>query len=192
MLCIYFQVFDIIIDDYDASSSIPSSCPVGVTMTSETPTATTGLAGAIASTLIDVKVWDTVHYVYLARCGYQFENQGAWFPLVPVAARWLHNSLFLPISWSIGTEPTLVLALLVISWVSFAVSAGFFFAMSYNLLGEPVASASAVLYLFNPSGAHYSAGYTEAAFAMFTHIGMFFSLTGSEPQYVAPTMHAIP
>jgi hypothetical protein len=52
-------------------------------------------------------VWDSVYYVQIAQCGYEYEQTHAFLPVLPLTMRFLANtgrSLIPPLSCSVSTS----------------------------------------------------------------------------------------
>ena len=65
-------LFDYVFDDYDTSTSLLPRKECDITLREED-----------ASVLSSLAVWDTVFFVRIAQCGYEYEQYHAFFPLLP-------------------------------------------------------------------------------------------------------------
>ena len=65
-------LFDHVFSDYDTSTSLSSRKECDVTLQAEDD-----------SVLSNLVVWDTVFFVRIAQCGYEYEQYHAFFPLLP-------------------------------------------------------------------------------------------------------------
>lgn len=48
--------------------------------------------GYLSQKLSSLIVWDSVYYIRIAKCGYEFEQMFAFFPVLPVLIRLLSSS----------------------------------------------------------------------------------------------------
>lgn len=69
--------------------------------------------------------WDSVHFVRIAQCGYEFEQSFAFFPALPLLMRILSTTFLWPLSGLLGERGTLWLAGLLLSNCAFVASAVF-------------------------------------------------------------------
>lgn len=81
------QCFDVLIADYDTSPELGIACtgPEYIVPVTWGPGSRGGVP-LLSRLLQGLMVWDSVHFVSIAKCGYEFENQGAFFPFVPLAS----------------------------------------------------------------------------------------------------------
>lgn len=81
--------FDAILPDYDSSISLHiQSCQNAEDLQSNKSTATERLTALTArSALAKLAVWDSVFFVRIAKCGYEYEQFHAFFPLLPLTMR---------------------------------------------------------------------------------------------------------
>ncbi|KAF9977895.1 hypothetical protein BGZ73_004491 [Actinomortierella ambigua] len=90
--------------------------------------------------------WDAFYFTHIAEKGYVFEQEHAFFPLVPALMRGM------------------------------ATAAVQLYRLSRQLFkDEPFAFLSGVMYVLTPSGIFSSAIYTESTFALLTFTGMIFA-----------------
>ncbi|KAI9506725.1 GPI mannosyltransferase 2 [Coemansia spiralis] len=128
------------INDYDSSASLVLPAEHSVVQRATRRLAQTTLH------------WDAFYFTHIAGSGYVYEQEHAFFPLLPLLMRLLAHTVFVPLEAWIGRQLALVLAGIVISNVSFVLAA----ATLYKL---------ALLYALAPSGMFMSAVYTESLFA---------------------------
>ncbi|KAJ0550876.1 putative GPI mannosyltransferase 2 [Helianthus annuus] len=69
-----------IINPYDTSASINPNCLSTTTTTAAAPTV---LFPRIAASVENGVVWDSVYFVRIAQCGYEYEQTYAFLPLFP-------------------------------------------------------------------------------------------------------------
>lgn len=105
-----------LLSPYDTSASINPSCLSNTTSIiglfsgsnsyskSDSPPV---LLPRLASVIEDSIVWDSVYFVRIAQCGYEYEQNYAFLPLIPICISLLSrtgNSLFLIILWINNTS----------------------------------------------------------------------------------------
>ncbi|KAK9802047.1 hypothetical protein WJX73_005814 [Symbiochloris irregularis] len=106
--------------------------------------------------VLRLSVWDTVHFVKVARCGYEVEQSHAFFPLFPGLLRAFASGQ--------GAEADSVAAGILLSNISFVVSIGLLHRLSQQLLrDDQLAATAAILLCWNPASLR-SNGASNAAF----------------------------
>jgi len=116
--------------------------------------------------------WDCVHFVDIAQCGYQYEHQHAFYPLLPLCVRYASKTVLAFMRPYLGTRATLVLIGLLLTNGAFVASAACLYQLSRHLLPTEAHALWAVtLYSVNPASVFGSAVYTESVFALFTNLG---------------------
>lgn len=71
-----------LLSPYDTSASINPAC---VSSSSDSPNSNPQvLFPRVAAALEDSIVWDSVYFVRIAQCGYEYEQSYAFFPLLPI------------------------------------------------------------------------------------------------------------
>ncbi|KAL2344693.1 hypothetical protein Fmac_005978 [Flemingia macrophylla] len=115
-------------------------------------------------------VWDSVHFVRIAECGYEYEQSFAFLPLLPLSARTI----------SFPFPSLLSLSAYLISNLSFILAALYFHKLSLALLHHPqTALRAALLFCFNPASVFYSSIYTESLYALACFGGMYHFVSGA-------------
>ena len=113
--------------------------------------------------------WDGVYFARIARCGYENEQEHAFFPGYPLAIR--------SVSAVFSKEPSrqvIVLSGFIVSNAAFVVAAIFLYSLTKAVFSDELLSrASALLFCFNPASIFMSSVYTESLFALFAFGGMF-------------------
>ena len=81
--------FDAVLPDYDSSVSLlTQSCKVFGDLQVSQSAATERLTAVTArGALAKLAVWDSVFFVRIAKCGYEYEQFHAFFPLLPLTMR---------------------------------------------------------------------------------------------------------
>ncbi|GMH34304.1 hypothetical protein BSKO_02138 [Bryopsis sp. KO-2023] len=119
--------------------------------------------------LENVVVWDSVYFVRIARCGYEFEQTHAFFPGFPWLVRTFGEFLRRCLSRRLDVQAAYSLSGLIISNLAYVVSIVLFDDLSSRVLNNELLSAVAtVFYSVPPSSVFLSAAYTEGPFCMFT------------------------
>ncbi|KAJ1935028.1 ER membrane glycoprotein subunit of the GPI transamidase complex-like protein, partial [Kickxella alabastrina] len=155
-------VSNAVIDDYDAS--------LGVFLP-PAPSANSGqlslLCSRLARGLAQVVVrWDAFYFVHIADSGYVYEQEHAFFPLLPLLMRLLARTVLAPLAALAGRQLALIVAGVAISNVSFVLAAGTIYRLGCaTLRSERLAYIAALLYTVAPSNMFMTAVYTESLFA---------------------------
>ncbi|KAF9352138.1 hypothetical protein BGX26_009994 [Mortierella sp. AD094] len=119
--------------------------------------------------------WDSFYFVHIAEKGYVFEQEHAFFPLVPVLMRLISNTILAPLGAFLTYRQLLVLAGVLVANVSFIAASVQLYGLTNTLFErEKFAFLSAMLYVLTPSGIFMSAIYTESTFAALSFTGMIF------------------
>ncbi|KAJ1972214.1 ER membrane glycoprotein subunit of the GPI transamidase complex-like protein [Dimargaris xerosporica] len=118
--------------------------------------------------------WDAVYFVHLAEEGhYIFEQEHAFFPMLPLLIRFIALTVLYPLIGLIGFRLTIILAGVLVSNASFIASAAVLYRLGVDVLrDERLAYLAALCYCFTPSNIFMSAIYTESLFALFSFICM--------------------
>lgn len=163
---------------YDTSASINPSC---LSLSSKSqPAEPTILFPRIASAIEESIVWDSVYFVRIAQCGYEYEQTYAFLPLLPIVIACLSNTVFWPPVPLIGYRAVLGFSGYVINNVAFMFAALFLYRLSVLVLKDPKASLRAsILFCFNPASIFYSSIYTESLYALFSIGGVYYLMSGA-------------
>ncbi|XP_020224701.1 GPI mannosyltransferase 2 [Cajanus cajan] len=158
-------LFRTLLSPYDTSASINPPCL-------SAPNAT---LSSHPSPLQNAVVWDSVYFLRIAQCGYEYEQSFAFLPLLPLSAR----SLFSFLSPFLPPTSLFVLSAYVINNLAFVLAALYFHRLSLALLNHPqTALRAAVLFCFNPASVFYSSIYTESLYALACFAGMYHFVSG--------------
>jgi GPI mannosyltransferase 2 len=120
--------------------------------------------------------WDAVHMMAIARHGYIFENQFAFFPLLPIGSRLLALGLlkYCGIRPFISLEALVSLIAIIIVNLCHYCAALVLYKLTLHLFkSSKFARTSVMLFIFNPASVQLSSFYTEAPFAFLTFAGMY-------------------
>lgn len=117
---------------YDTSASINPSCLSNTTSivsffsgsnsyskSDSPPVLLPRLASAIEGSI----VWDSVYFVRIAQCGYEYEQNYAFLPLIPICISLLSRTVFAPLIPFIGLRAVLGLSGYVLNNFAFVVAA---------------------------------------------------------------------
>ncbi|RDX68279.1 GPI mannosyltransferase 2, partial [Mucuna pruriens] len=122
------------------------------------------------SSLENAVVWDSVYFLRIAQCGYEYEQSFAFLPLLPFSA-----SLFS----FLALRPLLALSAYVINNLAFVLAALYLYKLSLTLLNHPqMALRAALLFCFNPASIFYSSIYSESLYALLCFGGMYHFVSG--------------
>lgn len=160
-----------VVPAYDTSASISVDRAPG---DSVTDAAVKSLFGGLGN-------WDAVYFLRVAEAGgYEFEQEHAFFPLLPAAIRFLSRALVqVPagmLGISISTPSASLLAGVVITNVCFVLAAVALYRLTSKVVGKAVGLRAALLFTVNPSSIFFSAVYTESPFALCSFLGMNLAL----------------
>lgn len=113
--------------------------------------------------------WDGVHYLSIAKFGYEGRARGAFFPMYPLLVRTLSSLLwFIP-----STDLRLEITAIAVSNVSFVTSVLLLHKLTLKVFrSKRMAWTSAVFFCFHPASIFLSSAYTESLFCSLT----FFAL----------------
>ncbi|KAK1421587.1 hypothetical protein QVD17_24052 [Tagetes erecta] len=164
-----------ILTPYDTSASINPTC-----LSTTTTTTTTVLFPRIAAAIENGIVWDSVYFVRIAQCGYEYEQTYAFLPLLPVCISFLSRTVLQPLVPLVGHRAVLALSGYFLSNVSFVFAALFLYRLSLIILKDSEASLRAsILFCFNPASIFYSSIYSESLYALLSIGGIYFLLSGA-------------
>ncbi|KAE8670506.1 Transferase, putative isoform 2 [Hibiscus syriacus] len=135
---------------------------------------------SLASAIENGVVWDSVYFVRIAQCGYEYEQFYAFLPLLPVCIFAFSRTVFAPLVPLIGYRAVLALSGYVVCNVAFIFAAIYFYKLSVIILKDPNAALQAsVLFCFNPASVFYSSIYSESLYALLSFGGCYYLLSGS-------------
>ncbi|KAJ2546097.1 ER membrane glycoprotein subunit of the GPI transamidase complex-like protein [Coemansia sp. RSA 1933] len=147
-------VSNAVISDYDSSAGLVL------------PAASSAVQGAVRRLAQVVVHWDAFYFTHIAESGYVYEQEHAFFPLLPLLMRLLARTILVPLGGWIGPQLVLVLAGVLISNVCFVLASVTLYKLGCETLrSERLAYAAALLFALAPSNMFMSAVYTESLFA---------------------------
>ncbi|XP_021728844.1 GPI mannosyltransferase 2-like isoform X2 [Chenopodium quinoa] len=164
-----------LLSPYDTSASINPNCLSDSSQSKKSPILFPSIASAIEESI----VWDSVYFVRISECGYEYEQSYAFFPLLPILIFLLSNSVFRPLISVIGYRAVLGLSGYVISNVAFVFAALSLYRLSVVILKDRNASLRAsILFCFNPASIFYSSVYSESLYALLSIGGVYLLMSG--------------
>lgn len=158
-----------------------------------------------AQSVLFADVWDSVYFERISRCGYEFEHYLAFFPGLPKIVSWLSHD-----------APTAVEAGILVTTISFSISAVLMYRCAWSdqamyvklgvirhpwsrsghgfcrigrkiLRDEEQAITAVLLLCLSPASIFLSLAYTEAVFQVLTFTGIYLLINLD-----APLLAAIP
>ncbi|XP_021890520.1 GPI mannosyltransferase 2 isoform X2 [Carica papaya] len=168
-----------LVSPYDTSASINPTCLATARNRSSSPPHPP-LFPSLGSAIENGVVWDSVYFVRIAQCGYEYEQTYAFLPLLPICISILSRTVFAPLIPVIGYRAVLALAGYFVNNVAFVLAAVYFYRLSVNILEDPeTAFRASVLFCFNPASIFYSSIYSESLYALFSIGGMYHLISGA-------------
>ncbi|KAH7683744.1 GPI mannosyltransferase 2 protein [Dioscorea alata] len=170
-------LFRFLFDPYDTSAALNPPCHH---LAGTPPPRSPLLWPRVAAAIEQCVVWDSVYFVRIAECGYEYEQTFAFLPLLPAATSLLSRSVLAPLVPVIGCKAVLALAGYVINNVAFIFAALYFYRLSVLILKDyKAAFLASVLFCFNPASVFYSSIYSESLYALFSLGGIYYVFSGS-------------
>ncbi|XP_022718379.1 GPI mannosyltransferase 2-like isoform X1 [Durio zibethinus] len=170
LLLILILLWRTLLTPYDTSAPLNPTC-LNHPSSSPPPPLLPSLGSAIENGV----VWDSVYFLRIAQCGYEYEQSYAFLPLLPACIFILSRTVFAPLVSLIGDRAVLALSGYVICNVAFVLAAIYFYRLSAVVLKDPNAALRAsVLFCFNPASIFYSSIYSESLYALFSVGGLYY------------------
>ncbi|XP_038695242.1 GPI mannosyltransferase 2-like isoform X2 [Tripterygium wilfordii] len=161
---------------YDTSATLNPSCLIDSPSEPQRLPLLPGLASAVESCI----VWDSVYFVRIAQCGYEYEQSYAFLPLLPLCISLLSRTVFAWLVPLIGFRAVLGFSGYVVSNVAFVLAAVYFYRLSVVILKDSEAAfRSSILFCFNPASIFYSSIYSESLYALFSVGGVYHLVSGA-------------
>ncbi|XP_042956466.1 GPI mannosyltransferase 2-like isoform X1 [Carya illinoinensis] len=134
---------------------------------------------SVASAVERGVVWDSVYFLRIAHCGYEYEQSYAFLPLLPLTISFLSRTVFAPLVPLIGYRAVLGLSGYVINNLTFVFAAIYFYKLSVIILKDSDSALRAsILFCFNPASVFYSAIYSDSLYALFSIGGIYHLVIG--------------
>ncbi|PWA90604.1 hypothetical protein CTI12_AA099260 [Artemisia annua] len=166
-----------IISPYDTSASINPDC---LTTTTNGQQEQRAVFPSVAGVIENGVVWDSVYFVRIAECGYEYEQTYAFLPLFPLCISLLSRTVLKPLIPLVGHRAVLALSGYLVSNISFVFAALFLYRLSVIILKDSKASLRAtILFCFNPASIFYSSIYSESLYALLSIGGLYFLMSGA-------------
>ncbi|CAL9214612.1 unnamed protein product [Arabidopsis halleri] len=138
------------------------------------------VANAASRSLENSVVWDSVYFLRITECGYEYEQTYAFLPLLPFFISLLSRTVFAPLVPLIGLRAVMVLSGFTVSNLAFIFAAIYLFRVSVVILKDTEASFRAsIMFCFNPASIFYSSIYSESLYALFSIGGVYHLLSGT-------------
>ncbi|CAN8294128.1 unnamed protein product [Cochlearia groenlandica] len=164
---------------YDTSAAIDPPCLHHKDVAGDSPPPLF-IANAISKILENGVVWDSVYFLRITQCGYEYEQTYAFLPLLPFFIYLLSHTVFAPLVPFIGVRAVMALSGYVVSNLAFVFAAIYLFRVSAIVLKDTEASFRAsVMFCFNPASVFYSSIYSESLYALFSIGGVYHLLSGT-------------
>ncbi|XP_010535916.1 PREDICTED: GPI mannosyltransferase 2 isoform X2 [Tarenaya hassleriana] len=165
------------LEPYDTSAAVDPPCLRPNEIAGDYPPPKFAAAAKILENGI---VWDSVYFVRIAQCGYEYEQTYAFLPLLPFCISVLSRSVFAPLVPVIGLRAVMALCGYVVSNLAFLLAAIYLFRLSVIILKDPEAALRAsILFCFNPASIFYSSIYSESLYALFSIGGVYHLISGT-------------
>lgn len=130
--------------------------------------------------------WDALYFLDIARNGYQYEQNMAFFPLLPFLVHLLGTILNPIQEYSrLHDKTSMILAATVINLTAFVLAALGLFCLTKRVFhDQKLAYMTALFFCFNPASVFFSAAYSESVFAMTQFWGMYY-MENDAPSYLS-------
>ncbi|GAB4841357.1 hypothetical protein Ancab_022085 [Ancistrocladus abbreviatus] len=116
-----------LVSPYDTSASLNPDCLSLNSNTAYFGSSKHVLMPWIASSIEKSIVWDSVYFIHIAECGYEYEQSYAFLPLLPILISMLTNTVLRPLVPLIGYRAVLGLSGYAINNVAFLLAAVYFY-----------------------------------------------------------------
>eukprot|EP01113_Clastostelium_recurvatum_P050756 TRINITY_DN9692_c0_g1_i1.p1 TRINITY_DN9692_c0_g1~~TRINITY_DN9692_c0_g1_i1.p1 ORF type:complete len:508 (-),score=92.78 TRINITY_DN9692_c0_g1_i1:6-1373(-) len=127
----------------------------------------------IAHTLGRLVRWDAIYFVGIAQKGYEYEQEHAFFPLLPCLMQGLSRVITMVTGGMISDLSAVVIAGVLLSNIACIIAAVELYKLVYQLIdNETLAYNSALLFSMSPASIFLSAPYTESIFSLFVFSGL--------------------
>ncbi|KAK4264069.1 hypothetical protein QN277_029408 [Acacia crassicarpa] len=173
-------IFRLLVSPYDTSAPLNPDC---LTRSNTDPGQESSrpnlLWPNLGSGIENGIVWDSVYFVRIAQCGYEYEQTYAFLPLLPICISFLSHTVFAPLIALIGERAVLAVCGYLINNVAFVFAALYFYKLSATILKDPeVSLLASILFCFNPASIFYSSIYTESLYAFLSFGGLYHLISG--------------
>ncbi|CAA0193023.1 putative GPI mannosyltransferase 2 [Arabidopsis thaliana] len=164
-----------LLQPYDTSASLNPPC-----LYHKEDSSSFIVANAASRSLENSVVWDSVYFLRITECGYEYEQTYAFLPLLPFFISLLSRTVFAPLVPLIGLRAVMVLSGYIVSNLAFIFAAIYLFRVSVIILKDTEAAFRAsIIFCFNPASIFYSSIYSESLYALFSIGGVYHLLSGT-------------
>ncbi|CAG8629555.1 7982_t:CDS:2 [Paraglomus occultum] len=124
--------------------------------------------------------WDAFYFLHLAEEGYVYEQEHAFFPVLPLVIRFFGNYVLWPLEWLLLKKQVLLLAGILVSNFSFVCATGMIYKLTLSISNDHKFSLiTALFYILTPSNIFMSSLYAESLFAVLSFMGMRWVMQGN-------------
>ncbi|CAJ0828601.1 17929_t:CDS:2, partial [Entrophospora sp. SA101] len=117
--------------------------------------------------------WDAFYFLHISEEGYIYEQEFAFFPLLPLLARILGDFAFIPLGYFLTYTQVLFLSGVLITNICFVLASINLYKLSLILFkDEKFAFISSIFYILTPSCIFMTSMYTESLFGFLSFFGM--------------------
>nr|XP_018902494.1 PREDICTED: GPI mannosyltransferase 2 [Bemisia tabaci]XP_018902495.1 PREDICTED: GPI mannosyltransferase 2 [Bemisia tabaci] len=117
--------------------------------------------------------WDAQHFLHIAKYGYTYENNLAFFPAFPIAVREFNRFFLFPLHFFISESSALLLTAVILNVIFFILSAIALYKLtSVVLMNQILAYYSTLLFCINPASIFFTAPYSESFYTFCTFSGL--------------------
>ncbi|KAJ1397126.1 GPI mannosyltransferase 2 [Sesbania bispinosa] len=164
----------ILVSPYDTSAPLNPPC-----LTTPNDTHSPLRQSRIASAIENGIVWDSVYFVRIAQCGYEYEQSYAFLPLLPISISFFSRTVFAMLLPFIPQRTLFALSAYVINNLAFVLAALYLYRLSITILKDPeIALRATILFCFNPASIFYSSIYSESLYALLSLGGLYHFVSG--------------
>ncbi|KAL1832015.1 hypothetical protein DCAR_0102032 [Daucus carota subsp. sativus] len=165
-----------LVSPYDTSASINPNC-LSSPKTQSIPIKFPYVASLIENSI----VWDSVYFVRIAQCGYEYEQTYAFWPLLPFCIFVFSKTVFAPLVPLVGYRAVLGLSGYVLNNIAFVFAAVYFHRLSVIVLKDKrTALRASILFCFNPASIFFSSIYSESLYALLSIGGICHLMSGAK------------
>ncbi|KAL0416156.1 UNVERIFIED_CONTAM: GPI mannosyltransferase 2 [Sesamum latifolium] len=169
-----------LVSPYDTSASINPPCLTSSTDSSNRHGPSV-LLPSVGSAIENSIVWDSVYFIRIAECGYEYEQTYAFLPLLPLCISFLSKTVFAPLEPLVGYRAVLGLSGYILNNIAFVFASLYLYWLSVFVLKDrEVALRASVLFCFNPASIFYSSIYSESLYAFLSFGGLYHFMNGTD------------
>ncbi|KAL0342527.1 UNVERIFIED_CONTAM: GPI mannosyltransferase 2 [Sesamum calycinum] len=169
-----------LVSPYDTSASINPPCLTSSTDSSNRHGPSV-LLPSVGSAIENSIVWDSVYFIRIAECGYEYEQTYAFLPLLPLCISFLSKTVFAPLEPLVGYRAVLGLSGYILNNIAFVFASLYLFRLSVLVLKDTeVAFRASVLFCFNPASIFYSSIYSDPESVLLSFGGLYHFMNGTD------------